>query len=64
MNPQDGREMFELQLELHARATGRKPNISADEILELHEFLAAFTGDLKGLSGGLVADAQTAPAES
>ena len=41
--------MFELQLELHSRATGRRPNITADDILEVHELLAAYEGDLKSL---------------
>jgi hypothetical protein len=51
MNLQDGGAMFELQLELHARATGRLPKISADEILELHDLLTEFAGDLKALTG-------------
>jgi len=41
--------MYELQLELHARAVGMKPNISADDVLEVHELLAAHEGDLKSL---------------
>lgn len=41
--------MFELQLELHQRSTGVRPNITADELLELHEMLAAHAGDLKTL---------------
>jgi hypothetical protein len=49
MNAQDGRAMFELQLELHARATGLKPNISADDLLEVHEMLADHDGDLMSL---------------
>jgi hypothetical protein len=49
MNAQDGRAMFELQLELHARASGFKPNISADDLLEVHELLAAHDGDLISL---------------
>ena len=49
MNAQDGRAMFELQLELHARAVGQTPPISADDLLEIHEWLAAYEGDLKGL---------------
>ena len=49
MNAQDARAMFELQLELHARAVGRRPNISADDVLEVHELLAAHAGDLKSL---------------
>ena len=49
MNAQDGRAMYELQLELHNRATGRRPLISADDVLEVHELLAAHEGDLKSL---------------
>ena len=49
MNAQDGRAMFELQLELHARATGIQPVISADDLLEVHELLDAYEGDLKSL---------------
>jgi len=49
MNAQDGRAMFELQLELHARATGAEPLISADDLLEVHELLTAYEGDLRSL---------------
>lgn len=50
MNAQDGRAMYELQLELHSRAIGRRPPITADDILEVHEILAACNDDdLKGL---------------
>jgi hypothetical protein len=49
MNAQDGRAMFELQLELHSRATGLQPLISADDLLEVHELLSAYEGDLKSL---------------
>jgi hypothetical protein len=35
MNAQDGRAMFELQLELHTRAIGRRPNITADDVLDV-----------------------------
>jgi hypothetical protein len=49
MNAQDGRAMFELQLELHARATGERPPITADELLEVHEALGETTGDFKSL---------------
>lgn len=49
MNPEDGRQMFELQLELHTRAIGRQPNITADEVLEVHELLATHEGGLKSL---------------
>jgi hypothetical protein len=49
MNAQDGRAMFELQLELHSRATGGRPNISADDVLEVHEALEGFSGDFRAL---------------
>jgi len=49
MNAQDGRAMFELQLELHSRASGRTPKISADDLLEVHEALENFSGDFRGL---------------
>jgi hypothetical protein len=49
MNAQDGRAMFELQLELHTRAIGRLPNISADDVIDVHELLVAHDGDLKSL---------------
>ena len=49
MNAQDGRAMFELQLELHTRAIGHRPNISADDVMDVHELLAAHEGDLKSL---------------
>jgi hypothetical protein len=49
MNAQDGRAMYELQLELHNRATGRRPLITADDLLEVHELLVAHDGDLKSL---------------
>ena len=41
--------MFELQLELHARAVGRRPNITADDVLDVHELLVTYEGDLKSL---------------
>jgi hypothetical protein len=49
MNAQDGRAMFELQLELHSRATGRRPIITADDVIDVHELLATHQGDLKSL---------------
>ena len=49
MNAQDGRAMFELQLELHARAIGLRPPVTADELLEVHELLTAHDGDLRTL---------------
>lgn len=49
MNAQDGRAMFELQLELHSRATGRTPIISADDLVEVHEALENLSGDFSSL---------------
>ena len=49
MNLQDGRAMFELQLELHTRASGRKPNITADDVLDAHEWLDTHEGDFRSL---------------
>lgn len=58
MNPQDGRAMYELQLELHNRATGRRPLITADDVLEVHELLASFDDDLKGLFAAIQPQAE------
>jgi hypothetical protein len=55
MNTQDGRAMFELQLELHGRAVGLRTTISADDILEVHELLAAHPGDFRSLFGPALA---------
>jgi len=49
MNAQDGRAMYELQLELHTLAVGRRPLITADDLLEVHELLTSHEGDLKSL---------------
>jgi hypothetical protein len=49
MNAQDSRAMFELQLELHARAVGGRPNITADDVFEVHELLVTHEGDMKSL---------------
>ena len=43
--------MFELQLELHARVVGQTPIITTDDLLEVHELLAAHEGDLRTLFG-------------
>lgn len=51
MNAQDGRAMFELQLELHARVVGQTPIITTDDLLEVHELLDAHEGDLRSLFG-------------
>jgi len=51
MNAQDGRAMFELRLELHTRAVGQAPLISADDLLEVHELLTAYESDLRSLIG-------------
>jgi hypothetical protein len=44
---EEGRALFELQLELHQLAQGLRPNISADEMVELRALMEA--GDLEGL---------------
>jgi len=49
LSEQDGRAMFELQLELHARAVGGRPNITADDVFEVHELLVTHEGDMKSL---------------
>jgi hypothetical protein len=49
VDPDDAQAMFELQLELHARVTGGRPPITADELLEVHGLLQRTAGDLKGL---------------
>jgi hypothetical protein len=43
INPQDGKALYELQLELHNQAEGKRPIISADELLDLHLQLAELT---------------------
>ncbi len=43
INPQDGKALYELQLELHNQAEGKRPIISADELLDLHLQLAQLT---------------------
>lgn len=48
INPRDGQAMDELQLQLHNQAEGKRPVISADELLDLHVLLAQLT-DLRGL---------------
>lgn len=59
MSAQDGRAMFELQLELHNRAVGLIPNISADDIFEVHQTLAAHQGDLESLVDGVRPDSSS-----
>jgi hypothetical protein len=49
VDPGDAQAMFELQLELHARVTGGRPPITADELLEIHWLLEKPAGDLKSL---------------
>lgn len=51
--------MFELQLELHTRAVGLIPNISADDIFEVHQTLAAHKGDLESLVDGVRPDSSS-----
>ncbi len=48
-NPHDGKAMSELQLELRNRADGRRPIISADELLDLHLLLDQLDLDFKRL---------------
>lgn len=48
-NPHDAKAMYELQLELHSRAEGKRPGISADELLDLHLLMAQSETDLKTL---------------
>jgi hypothetical protein len=48
INPQDGKAIYELQLELHNQAEGKRPIISANELLDLHLQLAQLTS-LKSL---------------
>jgi len=45
----DGSAMLELQLELRARLTGRRPIITQDDLVDLHALLHAHQGDLKSL---------------
>src|SRR5256885_2619388 len=45
----DGSAMFELQLELRARLTGRRPLITQDDLVDVHALLDAHQGDLKSL---------------
>lgn len=49
VNPQDGKAMYELQLELRNRADGKRPIISADELLALHLLLDQLDLDFKRL---------------
>jgi hypothetical protein len=49
INPHDGQAMYELQLELHNRAEGKRSVITADELLELHTWLVDVELDFKRL---------------
>jgi hypothetical protein len=49
MSAQDPRAMFELELELHDLAAGRRPRITGDEVLELADVLNNRQGDLWSL---------------
>jgi len=49
MNAQDAKAMFELELELHALAAGRRPRITTDEVIEVACVLGLHTGDLRSL---------------
>ena len=41
--------MMELQLELHSRVEGTRPNISTDDVFEVRGLLAQHDGDFKSL---------------
>lgn len=49
MHSQDARAMFELELELHDLAAGRRPLITTDEVIEVASVLRVYTGDLRSL---------------
>jgi hypothetical protein len=49
MDPHDSRAMYELQLELHDLAAGRRPRITADEVIEAAAVLARHQGDFQSL---------------
>lgn len=49
MSAQDARAIFELALELHDLAAGRRPRITADEVLELADVLNHHQGDFRSL---------------
>jgi len=49
MSAQDARAMFELQLELHDLAAGRRPRITADEVREMAVVLSRHQGDIQSL---------------
>ncbi len=41
--------MFELQLELHTRAVGGRPNITEDELFDVRRLLERHASDLRSL---------------
>jgi len=49
MNSHDAKAMFELELELHDLAAGRRPRITTDEVIEIASVLRVHTGDLRSL---------------
>ena len=49
INPHDAKAMYELQLELRHQAQGKRPIISADELLDLHLLLTQLDLDFKRL---------------
>jgi hypothetical protein len=49
MDPHDTWAMYELQLELHDLAAGRRPRITADEVIEMAAVLARHQGDFQSL---------------
>jgi hypothetical protein len=49
MDPHDSRAMYELQLELRDLGAGRRPRITADEVIEVAAVLAQHQGDFQSL---------------
>ena len=49
MNSHDAKAMFELELELHDLAAGRRPRITTDEVIEVAAVLNRHQGDLCSL---------------
>ncbi len=49
MNSHDAKAMFELELELRDLAAGRRPRITADDVIEVAAVLSVHTGDLRSL---------------
>ncbi len=49
MNSQDAKAMFELELELRDLAAGRRPRITADDVIEVGAVLNRHQGDFRSL---------------